>query len=60
MTSKSLEHITQITVEIHRGTSPAYSAQRVPVGLSQENEWSMSLSFNDIKQQLIIEYNAAS
>lgn len=32
----------------------------IKVGLSQENEWSMSLSFNDIKQQLIIEYNAAS
>lgn len=29
----------------------------IKVGLSQEQEWSMTLSFADIKRQLILEYN---
>lgn len=32
----------------------------IKVGLSQENEWSMSLSFDDIKHQLVMVYNSVA
>lgn len=31
----------------------------IKVGLSQEQEWSTSMSFSDIKHQLILAYNVA-